>query len=143
MAAKIVAAMRAAVRERSRCLSVAEVQCLRDLTRALLTSKPDALAEYHRFLAIAERAISLPDSALETWLPGRAVLVTGGTGCIGSVLMAQLTTWSPRRWPRGRWVSVSREYTGGPRLRGTEYAHADIRDPGRLTAIFREVRPDV
>jgi nucleoside-diphosphate-sugar epimerase len=138
VAAKIVAAMCAAVPEGSRCLSGAELQCLRDLTRALLASKPDAVAEYRRFLAIAERAISLPDSALETWLPGRAVLVTGGTGCIGSVLMAQLTTWSPRRL-----VSVSRGYTRGPRLSGTEYAHADIRDPGRLTAIFREVRPDV
>jgi nucleoside-diphosphate-sugar epimerase len=138
MAAKIVAAMRAAVPERSRCLSVAEVQCLRDLTRALLTSKPDVLAEYHRFLAIAERPISLPDSALETWLPGRTVLVTGGTGCIGSALMAQLAAWSPRRL-----VSVSRGYTQGPRLSSAEYSHADIRDPGQLTAVFREVQPDV
>jgi nucleoside-diphosphate-sugar epimerase len=137
-AEKIVAAMRAAVPEGSQCLSGAEVQCLRDLTQALLASKPDALAEYHRFLAIAERAISLRDSALETWLPSRVVLVTGGTGCIGSALMAQLAAWSPRRL-----VSVSRGYTQGPRLGGAEYAHVDIRDPRRLTAVFQEVHPDV
>ena len=137
-AAEIVAVMRAAVPEGSRRLSGAEVRCLRDLTQALLAGKPDALPEYRRFLAIAERAIGLRGSAPKTWLPGRAVLVTGGTGCIGSALMAQLAAWSPRRL-----VSVSRGYTKGPRLSGAEYARVDIRDAGPLAAVFRDVRPDL
>ena len=137
-APEIVAAMREAVPAGLRRLGGAEVRCLRDLTRALASSKPDAPHEYRRFLAIAEREIGVPGSALQAWLPGRSVLVTGGTGCIGSALMGQLAAWSPRRL-----VSVSRGYTQTARLSGAEYVRADIRDPCRLMAIFRDVRPDV
>ena len=41
---------------------------------------------------------------MSAWLSGTTVLVTGGTGCIGSTLMAQLALRGP-----GRLVGVSRE----------------------------------
>lgn len=112
---------------------------LRDLTQALLASKPEARQEHRRFLGIAQRSIALPGRDLDAWLRGKTVLVTGGTGCIGSMLMAQLGSF----WP-GRLVSVSRGAAHRwPRLRRAEYARADIRERSRLAAVFADVRPDV
>jgi Polysaccharide biosynthesis protein len=112
---------------------------LRSLTQALIAARPDAGEEYAGFLALRRRAIVVPEAELAAWLGGATVLVTGGTGCIGSTLMAQVAGWSPRRL-----VSVSRGLTGGwPRLPGAEYAQADIRDPRGLADVFGEVRPDV
>jgi len=135
---EIIARMRAVAPEGRQCPGHAELRKLGELTQALLAAKPDALPEYRRFVAMGRRSIGLPRAELEAWLPGKSVLVTGGTGCIGSVLLAQLVGLRPRRL-----VSVSRGYAGGPRFDGAEYACADIRDLGRLTAVFRDVRPDV
>jgi nucleoside-diphosphate-sugar epimerase len=136
---EIITIMRDAVPAGRQRLGDAELRRLRDLTQALLASKPDALQEYGRFLAIGQRSIGRPAADLGAWLRGKAVLVTGGTGCIGSALMAQLAGLCPRRL-----VSVSRGSTGGPpRLARAEYARADIRDRRRLAAVFDEVRPDV
>ena len=88
---------------------------------------------------MASGRIPVPEAELAGWLGGATVLVTGGTGCVGSALMAQAARWRPRRL-----VSVSRGLTGGwPRLAGAEYFRADIRDPRGLAAVFDEVRPDV
>jgi hypothetical protein len=112
---------------------------LRSLTQALIAARPGAGEEYARFLAIGRRAIPVPEAELAGWLGGATVLVTGGTGCIGSRLMAMIARQRP-----GRLVSVSRGLAGGwPRLPAAEYAQADIRDPGRLAAVFAGVRPDV
>jgi nucleoside-diphosphate-sugar epimerase len=112
---------------------------LRSLTQALIAARPAAAEEYARFLAISQRGIPVPETELAAWLGGATVLVTGGTGCIGSVLMAQVARQRPRRL-----VSVSRGLSNGwPRLAGAEYAWADIRDWRSLAAIAEEVRPDV
>ena len=66
-------------------------------------------------------------------------MVTGGTGCIGSTLMALLE-------PLGvyRLVSYSRGLIRRwPQLSGAEYLWGDIRDRRRLDAVIREVKPDV
>ena len=135
---EIIVRMRAVTPEGRQRLSHAELRKLSDLTQALLAAKPGALREYSRFLAIGRRSIGLPRAELEPWLPGKSVLVTGGTGCIGSALLAQLAGLRPRRL-----VSVSRGCAGGPRLDGAEYACADIRDLARLTDVFGDVRPDI
>jgi nucleoside-diphosphate-sugar epimerase len=115
------------------------VRRLQTLTASLISAKAGAVEEYGRFRAVAGRALCLPGAQLGDWLRGAVIMVTGGTGCIGSTLMAEFAELSP-----GRLVSVSRGITaGGPRLRGAEYLHADIRDRRRLDAVVRDVRPDV
>ena len=123
---EIIMKMRTVAPEGRWRLSPSESRKLADLTQALLAAKPDALREYSRFLAIGRRSIGLPRAELEASFPGKSVLVTGGTGCIGSALVAQLAGLRPRRL-----VSVSRGYAGGPRLDGAEYIWADVRDVGR------------
>ena len=72
-------------------------------------------------------------------LGGASVLVTGGTGCIGSTLMAQLARLRP-----GRLVGVSRGVTTGwPRQAAAEYLVGDVRDRTRMDEIIAQVRPDV
>ena len=138
-AAEIIAAMREAVPQGRRSLADAESAGLARMTRALLASRPEARGEYTRFLAMARKDIDLPDAPLAACLQGKRILVTGGTGCIGSALMAQLARFRPARL-----ASVSRGHTRGwPRLPGAEYLLADIRDRKQLAAVFGHLRYDV
>lgn len=136
---EIVARMHDAVLPGRRCLTDREARHLTALTQALLASKPAARSEYARFLASAEDGIDLADSVVAARLAGKRVLVTGGTGCIGSALIAQLGRFRPARL-----VSVSRGSTQGwPRHPEAEYVHADIRDPDQLAAAFAQAECDV
>jgi hypothetical protein len=136
---EIISAMREAAPAGQRRLDDPVLGELRSLTQALIAARPEADEEYARFLALSQRGIGVPGDELAAWLGGKTILVTGGTGCIGSTLMAQLAKWHPRRL-----VSVSRGLTDGwPRLDGAEYAHADIRDQASLAAVFGQVRPDL
>jgi len=137
-APEIIVRMRNAVPAGRQHLDRVELRSLRDLTRALVASKPDAQREYGRFLAIGQRSIGLPGAELAAWLHGKRMLVTGGTGCIGSALLTQLAGFGPARL-----VSVSRGSTKGPRLPQVEYARADVRDRSRLSSVFGGVKPDV
>ena len=112
---------------------------LQNLTESLITAKGGASEEFERFQAISQRGLCLPETLLNEWLHGSVVLVTGGTGCIGSTLMAQLARLGPSRL-----VSVSRGVTADrPQLPGAEYLQADIRDRSRLDALISDIRPDV
>jgi hypothetical protein len=136
---EIITAMREAAPAAQRDLSPGVLGELRSLTQALAAARPGAAEERERFLALRCRGIAVPEQELAAWLGGATVLVTGGTGCIGSTLMGQVARLSPRRL-----VSVSRGLTRGwPRVATAEYAHADIRDAGSLAAIVGAVRPDV
>jgi nucleoside-diphosphate-sugar epimerase len=116
-----------------------EVARLRGLTAELAKAKPGAVAEYARFLGIKQRALCLPEPELTEELAGATIMVTGGTGCIGSTLMAQLAAREP-----GRLVSVSRGITSGwPRQSDAEYLQGDISDRARLDDLIEQVRPDV
>jgi len=137
--AEIIEAMREAAPAGQRSLDDSVLGELTSLTQALRAARPEADEEYARFLALPQRGIPVPEAALGAWLGGATVLVTGGTGCVGSALMAQIARCRPRRL-----VSVSRGVTAGwPRPAGAQYARADIRDLRGLAAVFGEVRPDV
>jgi nucleoside-diphosphate-sugar epimerase len=138
-AREVIAALRGAAPEGRGHLDEQTLCRLRALTRSLLAASPEAKQEYARFLAITERGLPLPAAALAGWLGGKRILVTGGTGCIGSALMNQLAAVRPARL-----VSLSRGATAGwPVPADAEYARADIRDLPGLAAVVADVRPDV
>ena len=81
----------------------------------------------------------MPEAELADRLRDATVLVTGGTGCIGSTLIAQLAARCP-----GRLVSVSRGVTGDwPRHGRAEYPYADVRDRAAMEKLMGEVKPDL
>jgi NADP-dependent 3-hydroxy acid dehydrogenase YdfG len=138
-AASILQDMRAAVPQGRERLDDGEWRILADLTARLVAARPDARDEYHRFQSVRERGIDVPLAAAAEWIRGRTVLVTGGTGCIGSMLMEQLTQLGP-----GRLVSLSRGLTAPSRqLPDAEYLAGDIRDRCRLSEVLAEIRPAI
>jgi len=117
---EIIEMMRAAAPPGQPSLGDAAVRELQSLTGSLITAKGGASEECERFRAISQRALCLPEALLTDWLQGGVVLVTGGTGCIGSTLMTQLAQLGPSRL-----VSVSRGVTNGQSgLPGAEYLQA-------------------
>ena len=136
---EIISSMRAIAPPGQRRLHDDVLAELRELTQALIAAKTSAPEEHARFLAIAERGLCLPEADLADRLRDTTVLVTGGTGCIGSTLMSQLAARRP-----GRLVSVSRGIANNwPRHDGAEYRHADVRDQAAMAALIREIRPDL
>jgi nucleoside-diphosphate-sugar epimerase len=136
---EIIASMRAVAPPGQRCLDDGVLAELRELTQALIAARSGAAEEHARFLAIAERGLCLPEAELAGRLRDATVLVTGGTGCIGSTLMAQLAARCP-----GRLVSVSRGVTDDrPRQASAEYRYADVRDRAAIEALISELRPDL
>ena len=136
---EVIETMVGAVPARKARLDPVEVARLRELTGELIAAKPEAAAEYARFLGVKQRGLCLPEAGLSERLRGATILVTGGTGCIGSTLMAQLAQRQP-----GRLVCVSRGVTvGWPRQATAEYLVGDVRDRARMDEIVAQVRPDV
>lgn len=112
---------------------------LRELTRALVAASDAAVTEHRRFLGIRQRGLCMPEEALAAKLRGSTVLVTGGTGCIGSALMQELAQRTT-----GRLASLSRGVSAGwPRVAGADYLVGDVRDRRRLDEVIDEVRPDL
>lgn len=137
--AAIIEAMRRAVPPGRARLSDPERSALRSLTEALTAARPEAVCEYQRFLAIASRGLCLPEEQLAVRLRDATVLVTGGTGCIGSALMRQLARYRPARL-----LSVSRGITqAAVRQEGAGYLKADVTDRGAVERVMREVKPDI
>jgi Polysaccharide biosynthesis protein len=136
---EIIESMVHAVPAQKANLDEVEVTRLRELTGELIAAKPDAVTEYARFLGVKRRGLCLPETELSQRLGGASVMLTGGTGCIGSTLMAQLAQRRPRRL-----VGVSRGVTTGwPRPDGAEYLVGDARDRARMDEVIAQVRPDV
>ena len=112
---------------------------LRRLTAELAAAMPEAIGEAERYLRIRDRRIQGADARVGGWVAGQTVLVTGGTGCIGSALIADLAAHRA-----GRVVSVSRGVSADwPRHADAEYRQADVRDRAAVDAVFSDVRPDV
>jgi hypothetical protein len=116
----------------------AAVQQLRKLTRELIAERGDAAtAEHERFLDMKKREICLPHDQLAAALGESVVLVTGGTGCVGSTLLGELVFYHPARV-----VSVSRGNSYPWQRHSAEYRQCDIRDDA-FRRLVREVSPDV
>ena len=136
---EIIGRMHAVAPPGQHYLDGATAALLRDLTRSLIAAKEGAAEENARFLAVGGRKLCLPEAELAERLRGATVLVTGGTGCIGSILMAQLAARNPSRL-----VSVSRGLTRAwPRQGNAEYAYVDIRDRSAVARLISAIRPDV
>ena len=136
---EVIDAMVRSVPVHKASLESGEIDLLRELTRELIAAKPEATAEYARFLGIRQRGLCPPEAELGRRLRGARVLVTGGTGCIGSLLMAEVAARQP-----GRLVSMSRGTTSAwPRRGGAEYLVGDVRDRARLDEVIDQVRPDI
>lgn len=123
---------------RAEVLTPAQLVRLRELTGLLLELKPQALAEYQRFEEVRHRRIALPHHDLAACFEGATVLVTGGTGCIGRILLRQLLAYRPARL-----VSLSRGRTPVPAVEGVEFLDGDVRDLAGLDWTFAAIRPDV
>jgi len=135
---EIITAMRQVAPPGQRVVPEQAVAELKLLTKELVATRPEAIAELLRFQQIRQRSISLPDSGPADLIRGRRVLVTGGTGCIGSRLLAQLARLRPEHL-----ASVSRGHAVfWPRHERVRYMYADISDRDSLRRVFAEVRPD-
>ncbi len=136
---EILDAMRCAVPPHKQNLNLYEQTVLRDLTGKLIAAKPEAVDEYARFLGISQRNVCGHYHRLRSRLGGATVLVTGGTGCIGSTLMAMIARYQPARL-----VSMSRGITADwPGVATAEYMIGDVRDYTRVNEIISMVKPDV
>jgi hypothetical protein len=67
------------------------------ITAELVANDPAALSSAERFQSQRDRALELDERLLRVGLEGRVVLVTGGTGCIGSALLRELRGLQPGR----------------------------------------------
>jgi nucleoside-diphosphate-sugar epimerase len=120
-------------------LDYEEISILSKLTKQLIREYPDAAEEYARFKAIGQRHAHLPPETTRAWIADRTVLVTGGTGCVGTIAAEQVAAYGPRRL-----VCVARGVTEPARVvDGAEYLQADVRDSDALRALFDRTRPDV
>ena len=136
---EIIGSMRAVAPPGQGSLDDHTLRQLRELTQSLVAAKTGAAQEHARFLAIAERGLCLPEAELADRLRDATVLVTGGTGCIGSALLAQLAARCP-----GRLVSVSRGVTDNWRRHAAaEYRYADVRDRAAMDQLLSEIQPDL
>lgn len=107
------------------------------LTADLLASRPESAEEFERYLAVQKRSLDLPLEEVRSRIRGRTIIVTGGTGCIGTVLLEQLAGFEPARL-----VSVG--ITPPERsVEGVEYVYLDIRNGGSLERLFGEIQPDI
>ena len=109
-------------------------------TRAVIDDRAGAgLAELGRFRETRTRQLGIDDDRVREAHLGRTVLVTGGTGCIGSVLVRLL-----RESGAARVVSISRGRTNcWPRTDGVEYLRMDVRQRAALQELVAELRPDI
>jgi len=108
------------------------------LTSLLLSNEYIAAeSEYERFIRVRERSLDIDTPLVRSAIEGRRILVTGGTGCIGRVLLSQLSTFNPAQ-------VVSLESSASPSdTPDVEYANIDLRDGEALRSKLSLVKPDI
>lgn len=96
-------------------------------------------AELARFRSLGTRSLGIDLERVAAAHQDRVVVVTGGTGCIGSAVVRALIPLRPRRI-----IVVSRgRTTRWPTQTGAEYVHLDICSAEHVDALFAKSRPDI
>ena len=111
---------------------------LKMLTRELVNYRDNPQMEKHRFEGTRLRGITgySPD-LLPRW---KRVLVTGGTGCVGHVVLSQLVN----DLPGASFVSVARHRPAPERtLEQVAYLRGDVRSAKQMTEVMTDFRPDL
>lgn len=115
----------------------ANIELARVQTRSWLADRAGRGEALEQFVQTQRRRLG-GQAELPT-LKGDTVLVTGGTGCIGTELLRIVAECQPRRV-----VSLARGKTPQRFLSlGVDYRCADISDVGVVRQQFHEVKPDV
>jgi nucleoside-diphosphate-sugar epimerase len=134
----LVAALRQAAPPGLEEIDAATHALLRSITRELIGLTSDPEGECRRFEAQGARALPM-HLRMRGCVENDVVLVTGGTGCIGSALLRELQSFSPRRI-----VCVSRGLRTVPeRLPSVDYLQADINDWPAVQSLMSSISPDV
>ncbi|MEN3309003.1 MAG: hypothetical protein V7603_5205 [Micromonosporaceae bacterium] len=110
---------------------------LTELTAQLLATYPDSRRELEYYLAIRERTIPLAEREVMAGVAGGTVVVTGGSGCVGTALLRQLSGLAPARL-----ISLATTPPARP-VPGVEYVHLDVRGYRDIERFFRCHRPDL
>lgn len=97
---------------------------------------------------LGRRPISLDTTAIAEQIAGRAVLVTGAGGSIGSELCRQIARFGPAKLymldrDESGLLATQMSITGLGLLQGDEVVLADIRDGDAMREVFESTRPDV
>ncbi|HKT02268.1 MAG TPA: polysaccharide biosynthesis protein [Rugosimonospora sp.] len=119
------------------CLDKRVRERLTGLTERLLGAHPDAGQEFDYYLGIRERGIPVPEAAVAAAVAGATVVVTGGSGCVGTALMSALAGLAP-----GRLTSLSIT-PPARRVPGVRYQWLDVRSREDVVEYFRRHRPDL
>ena len=138
---KIVAEMSEVARPGQAELDLSTKEELSRLTALLLEADPTAVDEYERYLEVTGRELDIAGvrSRLLLAYRGRRILVTGGTGCIGSALIRQLLQYEP-----GEIFCFHSQDNGDfDPVPGVVYIDLDLQDEAATRQAMRQVRPDV
>jgi dTDP-4-dehydrorhamnose reductase len=108
-------------------------------TRLVQVNYSDSTAEHDRYLAVEKRELELDVEKLAQYISGKSILITGGTGLIGSELIKKILPLDPKRV-----VSISRGLKQPYSVAtDVEYMTADIRDADRMQSIIQSVKPEI
>lgn len=111
---------------------------LRTLSRQLVDHRDSPQMEKRRFEGTRLRGIT--GYSKESLRPWTRVLVTGGTGCVGHVVLSNLV----HDLPGAQLISVARHRPLPEReLDEVTYVRGDVRSIEQMTDVMREYRPDL
>lgn len=107
------------------------------LTAELLDARPSSREELEYYLGIRDRTIPFPDSRVQANLAGATVVVTGGSGCVGTELLRQLRLFAPARL-----ISAAITDPVHP-VPDVQYLPLDVRRADDVERFFHRHRPDI
>jgi len=119
-------------------LSPAAVAALQPLTAALIDIDTSAENEYRRYLQARQRQLHVLGDTLRHTYSGKRILITGGTGCIGEVLIRQLL-----KLEAGPIFSLSRGRRIPRRQPNVRYLRGDVGDAIAVTSAVSTAKPDI